>query len=203
MAIMKLYDNPLSGNCYRVRLLLNQLGVSYDKVNIDIFRGEHKTEEFRGLNPNQKLPVLVDGDLVLWESVAILLYLAKKYHPNDYISDDPAMYGQIVQWVTFAKTTIDPNLAVARYYVRFLEKNQVNNDELVKLQNNGKNALSVIEEYLGKADFLVGHYSVADIACYPYIKLSPEANIDLNEYPRILSWLGRIENQPGYLPVYE
>lgn len=199
---MKLYDNILSGNCYRVRLLFNQLDIGYEKVNVDIFRGEHKTEQFTKLNPNQKLPVLVDGDLILWESIAILLYIAKKYSPNDYFTDDPEKFGKIVQWVTYAKTTIDPNLALARYFVRFFPKDKIDDNQLLRLQVNGKGALGVMEQHLSERAFLAGTYSIADMACYPYIKLAPEANIDLSEFPAVRKWCGRIEQTRNYIPVY-
>ena len=87
--MMKLYEHPLSGNAYKAKLLLRQLSVEYEGITVDIFAGEHKKEEFSALNPNCKVPVLSDGDFVMWESNAILFYLAKKFSPNPYLSDDP------------------------------------------------------------------------------------------------------------------
>lgn len=200
---MKLYDNELSGNCYRIRLLLNQLGMDYEKVNVDIFKGEHKTDEFKKLNPNQKLPVLEDGDFVLWESIAVLIYLAKKYSPNKYFSEEPEKFGEIVQWVTFSKTTIDPYLALARFFVRFLPEEKVDKKELRRLQDNGMNALDILENQLRDRSFLTGAYTIADMSCYPYIKLSPEGGIDLSEFPNVLEWIERIENTENFIPVYE
>lgn len=199
---MKLFDNPLSGNCYRVRLLLKQLGVNYEKVNVDIFKGENRTDEFNKINPNKKVPVLVDGDLILWESIAIMLYLAEKYRPNPYYSEDPAKLGEIMQWVAYAKTSIDPNLALSRYYVRFLPENKYDKKSLENFQSNGMNTLSIIEDHLAEHDFLAGEYSIADMACYPYIKLSPEGNINLSPYPNIVEWLGRVENTLHFIPIY-
>jgi len=199
---MKLYDNHLSGNCYRVRLFLNQLGVDYEKVNVDIFKGENRTEEFTKLNPNRKVPVLVDGDLILWESIAIILYLAEKYRPNPFYSENPAKLGEIMQWVTYAKTSIDPNLALARYYVRFLPEDKYDKKDLEKFQANGMGTLSIIEDHLSDRDFLAGEYSVADMVCYPYIKLSPEGNIDLSGFPNITEWLKSIENTERFISIY-
>lgn len=200
---IKLYDNPLSGNCYRIRLLLSQLGVEYEKVNIDIFKGEHKKAEFANLNPNCKLPVLADGDFVLWESIAILLYLAKKYSPNDFFSDEPAKFGEIVQWVTYAKTSIDPNLALARFYVRFLPQKDIDQDALAKLRAHGKSSLGILNSYLSKKDYLAGYYSIADMACYPYIKLAPEGGIVISEYDNVKDWIERIEKTRDFIPIYE
>ncbi|MGE5444916.1 MAG: glutathione S-transferase family protein [Ignavibacteriales bacterium] len=118
--MIKLYDHPISGNCYKVRLALNQLGIRYEKINVDIFKGEQSNLEFVSLNPNKKVPVLVDGDFVLWESNAILLYLGRKFAPNPLYSEDPKVFGLISQWLFFGKTTADPSLARARFMTRFV-----------------------------------------------------------------------------------
>lgn len=120
LKMIKLYDHPISGNCYKVRLALNQLGIRYEKINVDIFKGEQSNLEFVSLNPNKKVPVLVDGDFVLWESNAILLYLGRKFAPNPLYSEDPKVFGLISQWLFFGKTTADPSLARARFMTRFV-----------------------------------------------------------------------------------
>lgn len=198
--MIKLYDHPLSGNSYKVRLLLNQLGIDYKKIVVDIFKGEHKTEEFRELNPNQKIPVLVDGEFVIWESNAILLYLANKFSPNNYISSDPETFGLTCQWLLFGKTSIDPNLAVARYYLRFLNPEQYDSQELEKLQNQGNKALRILDDHFSDNDFLAGDYSIADIACYPYVMLSHEGGYDLSKYQEVMRWCGKVEVRPQFVP---
>ena len=195
---MRLYDHPISGNCYKIRLLLGHLGAEYEKETVDIFKGEHKTDSFTRLNPNQKIPVLSDGDLILWESNAILLYLAKKYSPNDFFSDDPKEFGLICQWLVFGKTSIDPYLAVSRYFKKFLGEGKYDGTHLENLQINGKNSLKIMDRHLEDNDFLAGGYSVADMACYPYIMLSPEGGFDISEFPSVDSWCRRIESQPGF-----
>ncbi len=200
---MKLYDHPLSGNCYKVRLLFSHLGVSYEKVTVDIFKGDHKSADFSKLNPNQKIPVLVDEDQIIWESNAILLYLANKYSPNDYFSNDTLKFGLISQWLIFGKTSVDPYLAVSRYFLKFLGEGNYDPKYLRTLQDNGNNSLKIMNDHLLENDFLAHDYSVADIACYPYIMLSDEGGFDVSNYPNIENWCKKIEAQPGFIGFRE
>lgn len=200
---MKLYDHPLSGNCYKARLLLSHLNVEYEKATVDIFKGEHKSAGFAKLNPNQKIPVLIDGDHAIWESNAILLYLAKKYYPNDYFSDDPLDFGLISQWLIFGKTSIDPYLAVSRYFLKFLGEGNYDKQHLKTLHGQGGQSLKIMSDHLSSNDFLAGNYSIADIACYPYVMLSGEGGFDLSRYPTVKNWCKRIESQPGFISFLE
>ena len=195
---MILYDHPLSGNCYKVRLLLAHLGLKYERVNVDIFSGEHKKEEFKRLNPNQKIPVLEDGVFILWESNAILHYIGNKCFPNPYFSLDPERYGLISQWLLFGKTTIDPNLAVSRYFMKFLGSGNYEENQLERLHVLGGAALETLNDHLAQNDFLAVDYSIADMGCYPYVMLSPEGGFDLTVYPNVVKWCERIEAQPGF-----
>lgn len=200
--MIKLYDHPISGNCYKVKLALNQLGEKYEVVNVDIFRGEQSKPEFVVLNPNKKVPVLVDGDFVLWESNAILLYLGRKFAPNPLYSDDPKVFGEISQWLFFGKTTVDPGLAKVRFFTRFVPKESQDKKELVVLREAGRVALRVLNDHLRKNDFLAGAYSIADIGCYAYVHIAEEGEISLSPFPSVRSWLDRVRSQPGYVPMY-
>lgn len=199
--MIKLYDHPLSGNCYKARLALSQLAVEYERIFVDIFKGEHKTEGHQDLNPNMKIPVLRDGDFTMWESNAILFYLGKKYSPNDIFPEDPEMFGRAAQWLLFGKTTLDPNLALARYFVRFLAAEDRDDSHMNKLHEEGGKALSVLDDYLSQNEFLAGGYSIADIGCYPYVLLSPEGGFDLTPYKAVVSWIERIKSTPGYIDM--
>ncbi len=198
---MKLYDHPLSGNCYKARLLLSHLGLDYEKVRVELFEGEHKTESFTSLNPNQKIPVLIDGEFTIWESNAVAIYIAKKYSPNAFFSDTPEEFGRIMQWSIFGKTSIDPYLAVSRYYLKFLGEGNFDQTQLESHQQQGKQSLSIMEDHLANNDFLAGRYSVADMCCYPYILLANEGGIDISEFSNVEKWCRRIENQPGYINI--
>lgn len=199
--MIKLYDHPLSGNCYKVRLTLNQLGVEYERIFVDIFKGEHKNEDHQDLNPNMKIPVLCDGDFTMWESNAIVLYLGKKFSPNDLFPEDSESFGAAAQWLLFGKTTLDPNLALARFFMHFLTPEERDESQILKLHEEGAKALGVLDDQLTQNEFLAGNYSIADIACYPYVLLSPEGGFDLSPYKSVLSWMERIKSTPGYIPM--
>jgi len=199
--MIKLYDNPLSGNCYKVRLLLNHLGVKYERVTVDIFEGEHKTQEFAKLNPIQKIPVLEENGYIIWESNAILLYLARKFSPNDYYPEDIDSFGLVSQWLFFGKTTLDPNLARARFISRFVPKESRDQKELEMFRSAGIYALRTLENYLEINDYLVNSYNIADIGCYPYVNTAEEGGISLSPFPAVLRWCERISSQPGYISM--
>jgi len=201
--MIKLYDHPLSGNSYKSRLVLNQLGIEYERINVDVFNGEQNSPLFAALNPNKKIPVLVDEDFVMWESNALLFYIGKKYSPNPLYPEDPRTHGLVAQWLLFGKTTIDPNLARARYLTRFFPEEMRDQQELAKYRAHGILALKILDDHLLENEFLAGNYSIADIGCYPYVHLAPEGEIDLGAYPSVMSWCQRIESQPGYISMDE
>ncbi len=201
--MIKLYDHPLSGNSYKSRLVLNQLGIEYERINVDVFNGEQNSPLFAALNPNKKIPVLVDEDFVMWESNALLFYIGKKYSPNPLYPEDPRAHGLVAQWLLFGKTTIDPNLARARYLTRFFPEEMRDQQELAKYRAHGILALKILDDHLLENEFLAGNYSIADIGCYPYVHLASEGEIDLSAYPSVMSWCQRIESQPGYVSMDE
>ncbi len=199
--MIKLYDFKLSGNCYKVRLALNQLGVEFTREFVDIFAGEHKLDWFIAENPNAKLPVLVDNGFTIWESNAILLYLGNKFAPNRLYPDDTETYGRVCQWLFFGKTTLDPNLAMARYLTRFVPEDKADHKQLSTYKENSARALEILDNYLRENKFLAGSYSIADIGCYPYVHTAGEGNISLTPYPSVLEWCQRIESEPGYISM--
>lgn len=199
--MLKLYDHPLSGNCYKVRLALNQLGVEYEKEYLDIFKGEQHSSGYQSVNPNRKIPVLIDGGFHMWESNAILLYIGRKYSPNGLYLEDLEGYGRMAQWLFFGKTSIDPNLAVARYFTKFLPSENRDEKRLNELRTQGNAVLGLLDSHLEANDYLAGIYSMADIACYPYVNLAPEGGIDLSPYPSVMLWCDRIRSQPGYISM--
>ncbi|MBI2487098.1 MAG: glutathione S-transferase family protein [Deltaproteobacteria bacterium] len=199
--MIKLYDHPLSGNCYKVRLALSQLGVEYERINVDIFKGEQNKPEFIAINPNKKIPGLVDEDFIMWESNAILLYLGRKFAPNHLYSDDPKILGLISKWLFFGKTTLDPALARARFMTRFVPKENQNEKELTALREAGKAVLDILNRHLEKNEFLAGSYSIADIGCYPYVNAAEEGEVSLSPFPAVQNWCDRIRSQPGYVSM--
>lgn len=199
--MIKLYNHPLSGNSYKARLALSSLGVEYERVNVDVFKGEQHAEGFRLLTPAEKIPVLTDGDFVIWESNAILLYLGKRFAPNEIYSEEPETFGRIAQWLLFGKTTIDPALAPARYMMRFIPEEEWDRKRLEQLRESGGEALKILDRHLGEHDFLAGGYSVADIGCYPYVALAHEGGVDVAPYERVSEWCDRVRSQKGFIPM--
>ena len=201
MNIIKLYDHELSGNCYKVRLLLSQLSLDFESIEIDVFKGENKKDFFKEINPAMKIPVINDGGLILNESNAILLYLCDKYK-SKLVSNSIESRAKIYSWLIYNKTSVDPFLAKARAIKKFYPYDKQDLNELQYLKIEGIKSLKVIDNYLKTSNFFSNEYSIADIAMYPYIKLSYEGEIFLDEYENILKWIERVENTDKFKPIY-
>jgi len=198
MPKLKLYDLVESQNGYKIRLALSHLKLDYELIPVDLMNGEHRKDWFFKLNPNAKIPVLVDDDFPVWESNAILMYLGRKFAPNSLIPQDIKKLGMMLEWIMFEASTLQKNLQPARFMTRFLPTEKVNQDELQKLRKEGNRALKVLDEHLNKNTFLAGDYSMADIACYGQIYPAEEGGFDLSVFPNIQAWQKRVESQPGY-----
>ena len=121
--MIKLYDHPLSGNCYKVKLLLVQAGLNFETIVIDVFKGENRSGELTKINPAAKIPVIDDDGYIIWESNAILVYLAEKYASN-YIPRNIKGRGTVFKWLFFNKTSLDPYLAKSRAILKFIPKSK-------------------------------------------------------------------------------
>ncbi|MES9968634.1 MAG: glutathione S-transferase family protein [Candidatus Thiodiazotropha sp.] len=197
MAGLKLYNFPRSGNCYKVRLLLSILGLAYDRVDIDLLKGESLTDQFKQINPRGQVPVLLDGDLVIWDSMAILVYLARRYADEGWMPDDPLSQARVMQWLAVSENELLYGLARARAVLVFGKP-----FDLKLCQKDGRAGLAVMEQRLSHADWLAGRdISIADIACYPYVSLAGEGEVSVQPYPAVCRWLERIEALPGWLPM--
>ncbi|QSA96339.1 glutathione S-transferase family protein [Methylococcus sp. EFPC2] len=191
---MKLYDTELSGNCYKVRLLCALLGVQLETVAVDLLKLEHKQPDFLALNPRGQVPVLEDSDIVLWDSMAILVYLARRYGGETWLPTGAEAMAGVMQWLALSENEILYGLARARAAKRFGRP-----WDLLQCQETGKAGLAVLEGQLSRETWLAGtEPTIADIACYPYVALAPEAGVDLIDYPAIRLWIGRIQSLPGY-----
>jgi glutathione S-transferase len=193
------YGMRASGNCYKLQLLLEQLGRPYRWVEVDSVNGQTRTPEFLAKNPNGKVPLLelADGRR-LAESNAILCYLADGSH---LLPVDAWQRAQVLQWLFFEQYSHEPYVAVARFVARWLPAAHPRQAELPRLRERGHQALAVMEQHLAQQDFLAsGEYSVADIALYAYTHEAPVGGIALDDYPAIRAWLARVESQPGFVP---
>ena len=199
---MILYDYILSPSCYKVRLLASLLGVDLELRPVDFHPGrEHKGKELLALNPAGSIPILVDGDLVLTESSAMLAYIAGRHAPQWLAGGDVKEIAQQQQWLAFSH-----RLTSALGGARLVEMLHFDGD-LGALQSSGINALRELEaalfaRRLAGAVFLVGDTpSIADIACFPYVALAPDGSISLDSYPSIRIWMRALRALPGFIEM--
>lgn len=198
--MLVLHDNLGSGNAYKVRLLLAHLGRPFQRIEYDVTKAETRTAAFLALNPDGRIPLLQFPDgRVLAQSNAILFYLAQD---GRYLPHDAFAQAEVLQWMFFEQYSHEPNIAVARYWLHFLDRSQVQQALLEEKWQKGYQALDVMEKRLGAAEFLVGEdYSIADIALYAYTHVADEAEMDLSSYPGIRRWLDRVAEQPGHVLI--
>ncbi len=198
---MRLYDFHESGNGYKVRLLLNQLGIPHERIELDILKGETRTPEFLAMNPNGRIPLLeLDDGSRLAESNAILFYLARG---TDFLPEDRLAQAQVLQWMFFEQYSHEPYIAVVRFWC-FSGQAEAMKDEIPARMERGYQALGVMEGHLAEQDFFVGgRYSIADIALYAYTHVAEEGRFELARFPRVQAWLERVAAQPGHIPITE
>ena len=194
---MKLYMTDVSGNSYKVRVLANMLGVSYEKIYVDWDTREHKSPAFLELNPRGQVPVMEIEGRVLWDSTAHLVYLARRFGGNDWLPDDPLDMAEVMQWMALAQNEIYFGLQWARGVFVYGKPGN-----LAEYQSQGRKALALMERRLAAHDWLaLARPTLGDIACYPYVKRAPEGEVSLDPYPAVRSWLARCEALPGWLPL--
>jgi len=195
---MHLYDYLDSGNGYKVRLLLAQLGQRYEWTELDIDAGKTRTPEFLKRNPNGRVPTLeLDDGTHLAESNAILWYLAEG---SSFVPADRLGRAQVLQWMFFEQYSHEPYVATPRYIVKHLPNDHARRSELPDRLARGRAALAVMETHLADRQFFVAErYGIADIALYAYTHVAHEGGHDLAPYPRVNAWLARVAAQHGHV----
>jgi glutathione S-transferase len=197
--MLRLYDYLESGNGYKVRLLLRQLGIPFERVELDILRGQTRTREFLARNPNGRIPTLeLEDGTCLAESNAILWYLAEG---TPYLPGDRLARAQVLQWMCFEQYSHEPNIATLRFWSHagLLAERAGFVPEKRKW---GIAALEVMQQHLrDRAFFVAERYSIADIALYAYTHVAEEGGFGLQAYPAIRAWLARVAAQPGHVPI--
>jgi len=196
-----LYSMQWSGNCYKVRLALAQLGISYRLVELDIVKGETRTPEFLAKNPGGRVPLLeVAPGRYLPESNAILWYIAggTSLAPEDRIDRAEAL-----QWMFFEQHSLEPNLGQARFWLTLVKGGrELQQHSLEDWMEKGYQALSVMEKHLARRRFFAANrYTIADIALYAYTHVAHESDFDLSGFPALRAWLKRVASQPNYIPM--
>jgi len=205
--MLRLHDNATSGNAYKIRLLLAQLGLPFERIEYDIDHGATRTAQFlETRNANGRIPVLeLDGGRCLPESNAILWYLAEgtRYLPGAADEDSRWRRAQVLQWMFFEQYSHEPNIATVRYWIT--HKLEMTPERVAAEPGKrkwGAAALQVMEQHLHARPFFVGdEYTIADIALYAYTHVAPEGGFDLSPFPAIRAWLSRVAAQPGHIKI--
>jgi glutathione S-transferase len=198
--VVVLYNSAVSGNCYKVRLLLGQLGIAFETVELSVVDRSNRTDVLGELNPGLRIPTIVlDDGRPLAESNAILWYFGDG---TPYVPDDPFERAQVLQWQFFEQYSHEPNIAVARFWISYSGTPERYEAELPARMKGGYAALAAMERHLEAHTFLVGErYSIADISLYAYTHVAHEGGFDLDPYPAIRAWLGRVVTQPGHVAI--
>ncbi|HEY8624874.1 MAG TPA: glutathione S-transferase family protein [Solirubrobacteraceae bacterium] len=197
---MLLYNAAISGNCYKARLLLAQLGIDYERREVDVFDRSQRPELLGGLSPALRVPVLVlDDGRPLAESNAILHYLAQG---SEYLPQDRYEHAQVLQWMFFEQYEHEPAIAIARFWeLAGLHRPE---EELQSKLRAGNRALAALERHLAEREFLVAErYTIADIALYAYTHVAPEGGFELTPYDAVRAWLARVAAVPGHIEISE
>jgi glutathione S-transferase len=197
---MLLYDSPLSGNCYKVRLLLAHLGIPYERHSLDVIDRSDRPELIGHLNPALRVPTIVfDDGRALAESNAIIWYLADG---TPWIPEDAFERAQVLQWQFFEQYDHEPTIAVARFMLSVSGEPERYAAELPTKQAGGYRALDAMERHLQGRAYLVGDSpTLADISLYGYTHVADEAGLDLSGYPAIRAWLDKIAALPGHVTI--
>lgn len=196
----RLYDFARSGNCYKVRLLLTQLAIPFERINVNILQQETRLPEFLQKNLNGKVPMLeLAPDTFLTESNAILMYLAAE---TSYLPTNRSKQNQVMQWLFFEQSSLGANLSRPRFWITVAQQAEKFEALIAYHQRLGNAALAVVEQHLERQPFLVGdRYTIADIAVFAYTHVANEGGYDLNRLPAIQAWIERIQAQPRHISI--
>jgi glutathione S-transferase len=196
-----LYDSPVSGNCYKVRLLLGHLGLPYERRTMDVIDRSNRPEVLGGLNPSLRVPTIVlDDGRPLAESNAILWYFGEG---TRFVPEDRHERAQMLQWMFFEQNEHEPSIAVARFWLAYSGRPREEfEDRLPTWTAGGHRALAAMEKHLDGQDLLVGdRLTLADLSLYAYTHVAPEGGFELEPYPAVRGWLERVAAEPGHVRI--
>ncbi len=198
MPTIRVHGFPLSGHCHRVELMLSLLGLPFERLEVDLFNGAHKRPDFLAKNPFGQIPVFEDGEVVLADSNAILVYLATRYdRSRRWLPQDPVAAAQVQRWLSVAAGELAHGPAAARLVALFGMPLDAARARTIAGQLYG-----VLEAHLRIQGFLVGSEpTIADVALYSYTAHAPEGGVSLEPYPGVRAWLARIEALPGFVAM--
>lgn len=198
--MLRLYNFLPSGNCYKIRLLLTQLGIPFENIEVNILKGESRTTEFLAKNPNGRIPALeLESGQFLAESNAIIFYLSEG---TKFLPQDRLLRAQVLQWLFFEQCSHEPFIATSRFWISYLGKAEEYKEALEQKRAPGYAALAVMEKHLQQHSFFVGEqYSIADIGLFAYTHVAHEGNFDLTRFPAIQTWIKQVASQPLHISI--
>jgi glutathione S-transferase len=201
--VVLLYNSPVSGNCYKVRLLFAHLGIEYERRNLDVVDRSNRGEVLGELNPDLRVPTLVlDDGRPLAESGAILWYFAYFAEETRFVPADAYERAKVLQWMFFEQYSHEPAIAVVRFLVAYSGDAESHAATIEQRTATGYRALGAMERHLDGSPYFVGDsLTLADIALYAYTHVAHEGGFDLEEYPAIRAWLDRVAAEPGHVPI--
>ncbi|MGL5807936.1 MAG: glutathione S-transferase family protein [Xenococcaceae cyanobacterium] len=194
--MIKLYGYQLSGNSYKAKLMLALLGIDYEWIELDLLAGEQKTAEFLQLNPFGQVPLLVDGEIILADAQAILVYLARRYGGDRWLPLDAESLSRVVRWLSTTAGEVREGVEFARRYYLF-KANYVNIDRATQ---RAEFILTQLDRHLSNRQWLeCDRPTIADIAVFPYVALAADGKISLERYTNVVRWIDRVKNLPGFI----
>lgn len=200
MEMLRLYDFLPSGNGYKIRLLLTQIGIPFERVEVNILTKETQTLEFLSKNPNGKIPVLeIESGKYLAESNAIMIYLSEG---TEFLPYDRFLRAQVLGWLFFEQNSHEPFIATSRFLISILGKTEEYKEVIEQKREPGYAALRIMENHLTSHNFFVGkRYTIADMGLFAYTHVANEGGFDLTQFPAIQAWIERVKAQPRYISI--
>lgn len=197
--MIQLYAFPLSGNSRKVLLTLEEIGIDYQFEQINLMQGEQKRDAYLAINPNGKVPAVRDGELLLWESSAIMLYLAEKFPHSGLLPTDPLQRAKLYQWLTWQPGTYNPPLSALNAEMVFKPPGQQSPERIAELKATVEANNLIIDKQLGEKEYLLDTFSLADIVMLPHLSAAADRGCNLST--RIAVYLNRLQERESWQKV--
>jgi glutathione S-transferase len=196
--MIKLYGHEMSGNSYKVRLLLELLNIQYEWVKVDLMQNEQQSPAYLALNPLGQVPLLVDGDLKLADAQAILVYVARQYGGDRVLPIDALSMARVMRWLSITAGEVRQGPEHARLYYLF----GASDIDIARAHQKAEQILTLLNNHLSHHNWLeFERPTIADIAVFPYVALARDGKINLDAYPQILKWIDRVKQMPRFVPM--
>lgn len=198
--MIKIHDSRLSGNAWKIRILLGNLGIPFERVTYALPERKTYTPEFLAKNPLGKVPVVeLDNGETIFESNAILVYFADN---TPFLPEDRLPKARVMQWLFFEQAEVMMNLALPRFWIGIKNAKEENLEQIKMRQDAGYKVLQIMDDHLATNKFFVGdQYTIADISLYTYASVAHEGEYEMQRFPHVQTWFHRVRAQPGYVPL--